>query len=275
MSALTRGSAAGVSYLRCDHTGAMPIVLLHGIGSNAQSFEPLMLALAGTYPTLAWDAPGYGASSPLQAHWPDASDYAGALGRLLAQLNITRCIVAGHSLGCLMAGRYAATAKETVAAVFLISPARGYRVPKGDPLPAPVARRIEELDSLGPEKFAQKRAPGLLADPANRGDVLQAVERAMAAVRRPGYDQACRLLASGRLHDDLVNIAVPAAVINGEKDSITPVANGQLVYQELQQSTHHLFHIIEGAGHAVCQEQPEQVARVMIVFLGGKVAERA
>ena len=33
---------------------------LHGIGSNAQSFAPLMQAFAGEHPTLAWDAPGYG-----------------------------------------------------------------------------------------------------------------------------------------------------------------------------------------------------------------------
>jgi pimeloyl-ACP methyl ester carboxylesterase len=244
------------------------MVLLHGIGSNAQSFEPLMGALDGKYPTLAWDAPGYGESKPLAMQWPDASDYAEALGRLLAQLQITRCVVVGHSLGCLIAARYAVMAKAKVAALILVSPARGYRSRKGDPLPAPVARRIEELDQLGAEKFAAKRAPSLLADASDRPDVLQAVARAMAGVHRPGYDQACRMLASGRLHDDAVQVEVPAAIINGDKDSVTPVANGQLAYQDLQKSSpRHLFQIIDGAGHAICQEKPEEVARVLVEFL--------
>jgi len=276
MTGITRGSVGGISYLRCDGGGPMPMVLLHGIGSNAQSFEPLMMALDGKYPTLAWDAPGYGESKPLDAQWPHASDYAEALDRLLAQLKTTRCIVVGHSLGCLIAARYAVLAKAKVAALILVSPARGYRSRKGDPLPAPVARRLEELDQLGPEKFAAKRAPSLLADASGRPDILHAVERAMAAVRRPGYDQACRMLANGRLQDDAVNVEVPAAVINGDRDSVTPVANGQLVYQDLQKSSaRHLFRIIEDAGHAVCQEKPEEVARAMVQFVESNVATHA
>ena len=276
MTGITRGSVGGISYLRCDGGGPMPMVLLHGIGSNAQSFEPLMGALDGKYPTLAWDAPGYGESKPLDAQWPHASDYAEALDRLLAQLKTTRCIVVGHSLGCLIAARYAVLAKAKVAALILVSPARGYRSRKGDPLPPPVAKRVEELDQLGPEKFAAKRAPSLLADASGRPDILHAVERAMAAVRRPGYDQACRMLASGRLHDDAVQVEVPAAIINGDKDSVTPVANGQLAYQDLQKSpARHLFRIIKGAGHAICQEKPEEVARVMVEFVENNVAAHA
>jgi pimeloyl-ACP methyl ester carboxylesterase len=276
MTGITRGSATGISYLRCDGGGVMPMVLLHGIGSNAQSFEPLMMALDGKHPTLAWDAPGYSESRPLEAKWPDASDYAEALDRLLAQLKTTRCVVVGHSLGCLIAARYAVLTKAKVAALILVSPARGYRSRKGDPLPPPVARRLDELDQLGPEKFAAERAPSLLADASGRPDVLHAVERAMAAVRRPGYDQACRMLASGRIADDAVNVEVPAAVISGDKDSVTPVANGQLVYQDLQKSSaRHLIRIIEDAGHAVCQEKPEEVARAMVEFVESNVATHA
>ena len=89
MTTIARHSAAGISYLRCEGGGPMPIVLLHGIGSNAQSFEPLMKALDARLPVLAWDAPGYGDSKPLKLEWPDASDYAAALDRLLFDLNIS------------------------------------------------------------------------------------------------------------------------------------------------------------------------------------------
>ena len=57
----------------------MPVVLLHGIGSHAHSFVPLMQALGGAPSQLAWNAPGYGESKPLTVKWPDASDYAKAL----------------------------------------------------------------------------------------------------------------------------------------------------------------------------------------------------
>jgi pimeloyl-ACP methyl ester carboxylesterase len=276
MTPIVQRRAKGLSYLSCDGSGTMPVVLLHGIGSNASSFEPLMAAFEARYPTLAWNAPGYGDSRPLAVKWPDASDYAAALDRLLAHLEIRRCVLVGHSLGCLIAARYALVAPARVAALVLISPAVGYRAQKGGALPPQVAARIEELDRLGPEKFAAKRAWALLADGSTRTDILRAVERAMAAVRRPGYDQAARLLATGRLFDDAAKIEVPAAVISAWKDYVTPPGNGHFVYAVLQRSSpRYAFHMIADAGHAVCQEQPAEVARTIVEFVESKADAHA
>jgi pimeloyl-ACP methyl ester carboxylesterase len=261
MTEIARRAAAGLSYLARDGGEGVPIVLLHGIGSNAQSFEPLMRAL--DRPTLAWDAPGYGTSEPLAAQWPDASDYAAAVDRWLTGLGVSRCILAGHSLGALIAARFASVAPERVAALFLLSPALGHGVAKGAPLPPPVASRIDELDRLGPEKFAQARSPNLLADPAAQPQVLQAVVRAMAAVRRPGYDQAARLLAGGRLIDDAAAIELPTAVLVGAQDRITPPASVRRVFDALPAAARNVYREIADAGHALCQERPAETARAI------------
>ena len=199
--------------------------------------------------------------------WPDASDYAAALERLLAELDIVRCVLAGHSLGALIAARFARVAPRRVTALILISPALGYGAEKGSALPPPVARRIEELDRLGAEKFAAARAPGLLADPAARPEVLAAVEGAMAEVRRPGYDQAARLLAGGRLLEDAAGLAVPTMVLVGTQDRITPPANVRRAFDALRPSpARHAYREIADAGHALCQEQPDAVAHMIAEF---------
>ncbi len=268
MTAIEQRSDAGISYFACDGGEGVPVVLLHGIGSNAQSFVPLMQALAGRRPSVAWDAPGYGDSQPLALAWPDASDYATALSRLVARLGISRCVLVGHSLGALIAGRFALVFPRRIAALVLISPALGHGVEAGSPLPPPVAARIEQLDRLGAQGFAAARAPGLLADPAGRPDVLQAVERAMAQVRRPGYDQAARLLAGGRLIDDAARIDVPTLVLVGAQDRITPPANVRRVSGALRgRPQPHAYHEIPDAGHALCQEQPAIVARTISEFV--------
>jgi len=263
MSALVERTAAGVGYLATEGRGALPVVLLHGIGSNAQSFGSLMHALGGCAPALAWNAPGYGASQPLPAEWPDAADYAAALHRLLHALDVARCVLVGHSLGCLIAARYALTAPRRVATLILVSPALGYETRKGAPLPPPVAGRIAELDRLGAEQFAAARAGGLLADPAARPDVLRAVTQAMAAIRRPGYDQAARLLAAGRLLDDAAKLAVPTTLVVGAQDRITPPANVRRAFEALPITQRRLYREIADAGHAVCQEQPDAIAQVI------------
>jgi pimeloyl-ACP methyl ester carboxylesterase len=92
----------------------------------------------------------------------------------------------------------------------------------------------------------------------------------MAAVRRPGYDQAARLLAGGRLIDDAENITLPALVISASEDRITPPESGHFVYAALQRSSQRpAFRMIAKAGHAVCQEQPAEIARVITEFVVG------
>jgi pimeloyl-ACP methyl ester carboxylesterase len=263
MTAIMHSSPTGLCYFAREGGDGPPVVLLHGIGSNAQSFAPLMDVFDARSPMIAWNAPGYGDSQPLFVDWPDASDYAAALSRLLAWLGTSRCILVGHSLGCLMAARYALVASRKVATLFLISPALGYGVEKGSALPGGAAARIEELDRLGPEKFAAARAPGLLADSAAQPDVLQAVERAMAAVRRPGYDNAVRFLAGGRLLDDAAKLMVPTAVLVGAQDRITPPAACRRAFDALPASSRLDYREIVNAGHAVCQERPAEVARAM------------
>jgi pimeloyl-ACP methyl ester carboxylesterase len=274
MSPITQGAAGGLSYLERAGGGA-PIVLLHGIGSNARSFVPMIEALNVPRRVLAWDAPGYGESRPLPVEWPDATDYAMALNRLLARLGITRCVLVGHSLGTLVAARCARLLPERVAGLCLISPSLGGGAQKGAPLPPGVAERIEQLDRLGAEQFAAARAPLLLADPAAHPDVLQSVMRAMASIRRPGYDQAARMLATAGMLDDAAKITAPTVVVVGAQDRITPPKNARRVFEALPASARREFFEIPDAGHAVCQEHPAAVARVIAAIVDHKAIVHA
>ena len=117
-------------------------MLLHGIGSNAGSFEPLINALPDTLDVIAWNAPGYGNSTPLTTAAPAPRDYARALAGLLDALGLRKIALAGHSLGALFAGSFAALYPERVAGLALLSPALGYRVPPDGVLPALTLRTV-------------------------------------------------------------------------------------------------------------------------------------
>jgi pimeloyl-ACP methyl ester carboxylesterase len=112
----TPGTAAGISFLRRQGSSqGLPMVLLHGIGSNARSFEPLMAALPPSLTIIAWNSPGYGTSAPLAAATPAPRDYAAALARLLDAFDLERVILVGHSLGALFAASLAAHEPARVA----------------------------------------------------------------------------------------------------------------------------------------------------------------
>jgi pimeloyl-ACP methyl ester carboxylesterase len=246
---------------RAGSQHGMPVVLLHGVGSNASSFAPLIEALDPSLAVYAWDAPGYGASQPLAMQSPHPSDYAVALASLLDALELGRVVLAGHSLGALFAGSFAATHPARVAALALLSPALGYRVPTGGSLPPNVQSRIDDLERLGPEAFAASRASRLVHSPDTKPEVLARTRSAMGAVSLAGYAQAVRALGHGDLLADAVRIAAPTCVAIGAEDAVTPPAGARALHAVLAHPSG--YEELAATGHALPQEEPVATARLL------------
>lgn len=259
----TPGYVAGIGFLRRPSRGGagLPLVLLHGIGSNAKSYTGLMAALPPALDVIAWNAPGYAASQPLAAPTPTPRDYAIALGKLLDALGQTRIVLAGHSLGCLFAASFATLYPSRVSSLALFSPALGYKVAPGETLPPKVQARIDEIETLGPEAFAVQRAARLVFEAERKPQVLASVREAMAAVNPPGYAQAVRALGAGDLLADAAQIAAPTLVAVGAEDVVTPPANARSTYDALPNGAG--YHEVAGAGHALPQENPTAVAALI------------
>lgn len=256
----TPGSAAGMDFLRRAGTGRH-LVLLHGIGSRADSFAPLIEAMPGDLDIVAWNAPGYGHSRPLAKTAPTPRDYAGALANLIDELGIERVVLAGHSLGCLFAASFAVHYPARVVGLALLSPALGYKVAAGAELPANVQARIDEIESLGPAAFAATRAARLLHDADAHPQLLAAVREAMAAVNPAGYAQAVRALGAGDLIGDASQIVAPTIVAVGAQDVVTPPANARALHAALPHAVD--YREIPNAGHALPQQDPTAVAAVL------------
>jgi pimeloyl-ACP methyl ester carboxylesterase len=264
--AFTRETAAGVAFLRRPgSSGPPPLILLHGVGSDAESWAATMRRLDPRIEAIAWDAPGYGGSEPLPTAAPSPRDYAERLTVWLDALGLNRVVLAGHSLGALFAASFAA-ANPRVLALALLSPASGYGVKAGEALPEAVQARIDDLDALGPEAFAAKRGARLVYRPETRPEALAGVRRAMAAVRPTGYAQAVRALGAGDIIADARRIEAPALVAVGAEDVVTPPPGARAVHAALPHARP--LREIPEAGHALPQEAPAIVAQLLEDLVG-------
>ena len=250
----------GIAHLRRPGT-TPPLVLLHGIGSDAESWARMIDVLDTSIDVTAWNAPGYNQSAPLGTPQPTPDDYAARLAEFLDALGMPRVILAGHSLGTLFAGRFAWLYPNRVSRLALLSPALGYGVPPGLALPANVQGRVDDLERLGASEFARTRAPKLVFAPDTNPEIVAGVRRAMAAIQMPGYGQAVRALGAGTLLADAASITVPTLVACGTEDIVTPPANAQATYDVAR--TKHSLTLIPNAGHALPQQAPEAVARLL------------
>jgi pimeloyl-ACP methyl ester carboxylesterase len=252
----------GVSYLYRQGAGA-PVVFLHGIGSRGESFRELIEALGPSAAVIAWDAPGYGASTPLAEDWPLAERYAEALEALLEELRIERAILVGHSLGTLMAASHARHFAQRLSGLVLMSPALGFGAPAGGPMPEAARARLDEFEKLGPMGYAAKRAAQLVHDAATWPGLVEELAHGMASLRQPGYGQAVRMLASGRLLDDVARTPLPCLILCGEEDAITPPAMAQRVEAVCRARpviADTRLALVPKAGHMVYLEATEAVA---------------
>ena len=255
---VTRGDAT-FSYLE-QGTGT-PLVLLHGVGSAARSWNHQLDALSGRLRVIAWDAPGYGASTPLAPAAPSAADYAQRLHGLLDALDVQSCVLVGHSLGAITAGcaaRKDSALASRIRRLVLVSPAAGYGAPQREEARRKVrAERLATLDELGIAGMAEKRAGRLVSAGASER-ACQWVQWNMAQLNEGGYRQAVELLCSADLLADLPP-AMPVRVACGALDAVTtPEACA-----EVARRCGVPLEPIADAGHASYVEQPQAVAALL------------
>lgn len=248
---------------------APALVCLHGIGSDAQSFDALAQALPADIRVIAWSAPGYGASAPLGMDWPRAQDYAAALAGLTDRLGLGRYLVLGHSLGTLIAAAHALAHADRVAGLVLVSCAQGMGVTPGAGLPAKAADRLRDLADLGAAEFARTRAPNLVHDPDRNPELVGAIAAAMARVTMPGYGQAVRMLATGDLSGMAARLTVPTTVVVGQHDRVTPPEQSRAVHAALPAAVRRDLVELPGVGHALPQQAPDRLADIVVRVIAG------
>jgi pimeloyl-ACP methyl ester carboxylesterase len=253
-----RRRSKNISY---RETGAgQALVLLHGIGSSSAGWLAQLETLNG-YRLIAWDAPGYGESEFLAPQKPTAADYAQALHEFLDRLLLKDVVLVGNSLGCLMAGAYAAAHADRVRSMLLLGPAGGYAslADREERLRA----RLEELDKLGPEGLAEKRSPTVIAK-GSPAFALELVRWNHRRIRPQGMKQALHCLAQGSLVQDARRFQKKVLVACGSEDVITPEAGCKQVASAFPRAE---YRTLPGLGHVPHIEDPGQISELIASFV--------
>lgn len=110
-------------HVATDAGSGSPVILIHGIASSSVTFDRLVPLVEPHHRVIAIDLLGFGGSPA-----PDDADYtigehAAAIARTIRSLGLREpFVLVGHSLGALIATRYAATHPRQVSKLVLVSP---------------------------------------------------------------------------------------------------------------------------------------------------------
>jgi pimeloyl-ACP methyl ester carboxylesterase len=240
-----------------------PLLLITGFTISAAIFEPILPLYEDRFECIVYDHRGSGRSGkpPMLT---SMAELAGDAARLLDALDIDSAHVYGLSMGGMVAQEMAIRFPERVRGLVI-----GCSTPGG---PRAVLPTVRELGALGASTIGALREPGrpwlsaALFSPEFRRDHPERVRellRHFAAHRAPPYGAWAHLMASvyhdtsSRLH----LIEAPTLVMHGERDTMAPIANAELLARKIPDAE---VAIVPGAGHAYGLEAPERSRDLML-----------
>ncbi len=241
---------AAVGGLHVESVGAgPPLVLLHGWAMHGGMFASLLPGLASRHCVHVVDLPGHGLSAPLDPTTLDdmVSAVAAHFGRVSEPLTVL-----GWSLGGTVALRWAVRMPERLAGLVLVGTTPRFVADPG----WPQAMAPETLQRFGDElavsyRLTLQRFLALQVQGSAEGrSTLAELRRQLFARGEPApaaIASALAILAAADLRADASRIRMPALVIAGEHDRLTPPAAAAWLARALPDAR---LVEIPGAGHA-------------------------
>lgn len=239
-----------------DPDGA-PVVFSNSLGTDLRLWDQILPLLPKGLKFIRYDKRGHGLSS-----CPDAPYSMGALVRdaeqLLDLLEIRDCAFVGLSIGGMIAQGLAVKRLDLVRAMALSNTAAkiGTTDMWNDRINAVKAGGIESLADAVMERWFSKKF---------RATPELALWRNML-VRQPldGYAGCSAAIGGTDFYTPTSGLRLPTLGIAGDQDGATPP---DLVRETVDLIPGSQFHLMKGAGHLPCVENPEEYARVLSKFL--------
>lgn len=230
-----------------------PLVLLHGLGNNSESFRHQLDGLSDQFTVIAWDAPGYGKSDDPDQELHDFEEFAKILKKFVEKLQIEPCYLLGHSMGSTISLAFYRLYPNAVKALILADATRGGAAKDGDDNRRKLEKRLRDIETRSPKEIAKERVKSLLAPNAS-AQVRKEAERIYSSIRPMGYRSVSYALYHADQTEVLKMITVPTLVICGELDQITPVSESEMIHRGIRKSE---LVLIPHTGHLCYQENPK------------------
>ncbi|WP_370934699.1 alpha/beta fold hydrolase [Amycolatopsis sp. cg13] len=238
----------------------LPLVLLHAFPLDARMWDPVRAPLAERLRVITPDQRGLGRSPlPETEAEPDLADAARDVVALLDKLELDQVVLGGCSMGGYLAMAVLRQAPERVGGLVLIDTKATADTPEAAQTRLDVANRAE---TEGVKNWlADANLPNLLADTAS-ADVLARVRELIDAQPPSGVAWAARAMRNRPDSVDLLRETdVPALVIVGERDAITPLDAANTMVEALPDAT---LAVLPDVGHLTPLEDPAGVVEAIL-----------
>lgn len=242
-------SGCTVCYYRGGENNQVPLLFVHGAGGHGLFWEEQLEGLAERFFCLALDLPGHGHSEGRPAD--EIEVYRNYIREFKEALDLPPVALAGHSMGGAIAISFALSYPEQLKALILVSTGGKLRV----------ASQLLETYRQG------KKAPELVKHLYGKGASQELIEKGKEELLKvPPEVHYADFTACDNFNalEQLAQIEVPALVLCGEEDVMTPPKFSSRLAEVIPYARLEIF---PGSGHMLMQEKPARVNKAIADFL--------
>jgi 2-keto-4-pentenoate hydratase/2-oxohepta-3-ene-1,7-dioic acid hydratase in catechol pathway/pimeloyl-ACP methyl ester carboxylesterase len=242
-----------------------PVLFIHGLGGTGEFYGALADRLAPRRSLYLIDLEGHGLSPVPASRTLSIESFAADAQNLCAHVGIkSKLTVVAHSMGCLVALRFALDNPELVDELVLMGP---------PPTPLSVdgaqaqLQRGAAVRAHGMPAIAETTVRGSTSQftQANKPMVLVAAKSMLLGQDPEGYAKACTaLFTSSKVTIPVSQLRCRVLILTGTEDKISPPALVEKYGSEIPGST---TLILENVGHWHLYEEPAKVIDTVDKFL--------
>ncbi len=247
-------TAAGLYYFVHgeDLRDRPPVLLLHGGGGSHLNWPPQIRRLSGQR-MFTLDLPGHGKSEGTGRQ--DIIEYGKAVVEFMKAVRLSTAVMVGFSMGSAIALSLALKYRNRVLGLGLIGGGAKMRVASSTLEMAANASTFPSAVQAIIENSYSSAADSRLKE--------LAVEQMMQTRQAVLYGDflACDAF---NVMEHVKKIHVPTLLVCGRADRMTPPNRSEYLRDQIEGAQ---LHVLEGAGHMVMIEQPDEVADLLTGFL--------
>lgn len=251
---------AKIRYLEAGDAAKPTVILLHGLGAQAEAWQFNIGALAANYRVIAPDQVGFGKSDKPFLKYRVAT-YVDFLDEFMSELKIEKAHLVGNSMGGWIAGLMAIKYPNRVEKIVLAD-AAGI---------LPATFNEAELYQLNNSTRDEIRAnlKKIFVNPLFQSEDLVDQFMTQRVTSNDGYT-INSLIESIKRREDFLNnrlgeIKKPTLIIWGRQDGLLPVADAQIFNKGIAGSRLVIF---ENCGHVPQFEKAADFNKTVLEFLG-------
>lgn len=235
-----------------------PVIMLHGFTDSWFSFTPILPLLDKKYRVYILDQRGHGESDrPVGGY--ALQQFAADVVAFMDAMNVKQATIVGHSMGSFVAQHVAVTAPERVTKLVLEGSATTAR----NPVVTGLQREINTLADQVPEKFARDFQVSTVFQPLPQ-DFMDGVVRESLRLPAHVWREVIAELLAPEAAVELKNIKVPTLIVWGDKETVFPRSEQDLLTSALRNS---VLKIYPDTGHSPHWERPERYAKDLQEFI--------